>query len=131
MKIQNLFHETDPTRICYDLQSTKPEDFKTKSLATCLHVQPQALEIMASAFTSVQIGQPIQKTKTSTHLVGPNLQNLKFQAQMISHVLPRATRSSGVLCLWEHAPTCAAVKSHVPAAPSHALHAPTKEDDVI
>ena len=62
MKIQTLFHKTDPTRTLNGLRFTKPWKIKLTGVNTRLHAWPQASEITDSSFKSMEICSKFQKT---------------------------------------------------------------------
>ena len=91
VKIQTLFHKTDPTGTLNGLRSTKPRKFILQGISMCSHAQPRAqnaprlsLSIPRKYARDFRNGQyeeihraPIYKTQ-------------KFQARTMSHTPPES-----------------------------------------
>ena len=71
VKIQTLFHKTDPTGTLNGLRFTKPWKTKLTGGNTRLHARPQDSETAASSFRPVQICSKFQKTDNTRRSTGP------------------------------------------------------------
>ena len=79
MQIYSQFYKTDTIEVFYSLQSTKPENFRSKTWATRHHAPLEGLEISASM---------------NTHSHAPPSSFTHSHTLVISHVLTRAMMSS-------------------------------------
>ena len=79
MQIYSQFYKTDTIEVFYSLQSTKPENFRSKTWATRHHAPPEGLEISASM---------------NTHSHAPPSSFTHSHTLVISHALTRAMMSS-------------------------------------
>ena len=95
VKIQSLFHKTDPTRTLNGLQCTKPRKFTLQGISIRSHAQPRAQNAPRLSLSILRkYARDFRNRQYQEIHRAPIYKTQKLQARTMSHVPPESPKIS-------------------------------------